>query len=90
MNDDERDPLEERYNRALLRNPDDDAYDLTPGELLTPPATAVIVGIHEHITVEQAARLQADLERRFPGVRFALIDGCSAITTFTFDPEATP
>lgn len=74
----------------------DEAFDLTPaefsGELLSVPSlpTGVIIGVSAHLTNEQAADIRGDLERRFPGVRFAIISGCSAVASFGYDQEATP
>ena len=53
--------------------------------------TGVLVGMSDQLTVEQANALAALLQRRFPGVRFAIVSGCTALATFEFDdePEAT-
>ena len=68
----------------------DEAYDLTPaefsGELLSVLPTGVIIGVSAHITSEQAAEKHDMLERRFPGVRFAVISGCSAVALVLLRP----
>ncbi len=64
-----------------------DPYDLTPGELLSIPLrlTGVIVGVSEHITFEHTRTIMDGLERKFPGVRFAVVSGCSSLVSFTYD-----
>lgn len=52
--------------------------------------TGVIVGLAESCPPTVAAKLVEQLTERFPGVTFAVIDQCSALTTFNFDDEATP
>jgi len=53
--------------------------------------TGVIIGMRDDITGETAEKVIDLIEERFPGVTVAVIGGCSAVTSFTYDPpEETP
>jgi len=47
----------------------------------------VIVGIASAVDPEHAVHLREQLEARFPGVTFAVVDQCVALVSFTFDDE---
>jgi hypothetical protein len=62
--------------------------ELLTGELLTAGGrTGVIVGIAGELTHVQAEDLRGQLERRFPGVTFAIVGPCSGVAAFTFDDD---
>jgi hypothetical protein len=47
--------------------------------------TGVIVGVAAGTPPADANALRAMLEERFPEVRFAIVIGCTALASFTYD-----
>ena len=65
------------------------ADDEFVGELLSAGRTGVIVTVGDVVTQPQANWIREELERRFPGVTFAVVSGCTGVASFTYDDEAT-
>jgi hypothetical protein len=51
--------------------------------------TGVIVGVAAGTLPADANAVRAMLEERFPGVRFAIVIGCTGVTSFTYDDSGT-
>lgn len=70
--------------------PDWVSWTPLPGVLdSTTGRTGVIVGLAAAVTLEHATNMRERLEELFPGVTFAVVDQCVAVTAFSFD-EAAP